>query len=217
MSKTSQAVVQSEDQITITKLFRLQLIKISYAYRGKRILFTLLTSLVLAVLGILVTIFAFPSLFSSEPTKNATYSGFAVTLVIMTIMGMILGIQSKGFMWFMEPIKVCVLWSRGIFGRKIMLKERIFTIIFTIVGLTLGCLFSHMFMLLLSVTLFGSALSNDKGQILQVIKAIQNSFSIMFRKGHMYNPEATRRDFAGLAIGMFITSFIFALIGGSLL
>ena len=215
MSAASQGAIRNENQITISRLLNSRLKGILYAYRGKRIIFTLAVSLALAVFGTLLTVFVFPSLFSPEPTVNAAYGGFAVTLVVMTVMGVISDIRRKKGAWVAEMVESCALWVQGVFGKDAMLKERIFVIVLTVCGLVFGCVFSHSFMLLLSVALFFSAVSGEDGQILSLTAAVQNSFNNTFRKAHIRNPDAARRDLTGLAFGMLLTALIFTLIGGA--
>ena len=183
-----------------------------FAFKPKNLPFTLGITVLSAVVGTLLTVFVFPGLFSLNPTVNAAYGGLAVSLTVSTVMSIIIGFLQKKSRYFSEIASVGKLWI-GIFGKKICLKERIYAIVLTVLGLISGCFFSHPFMLLLAVSLWFFAIAGEQGQILSFAEALQNSFNGKFRPEYKRDPQATRRDLAALAVGMFVTALIFG-IGG---
>lgn len=183
-----------------------------FAFKPKNLPFTLGITVLSAVVGTLLTVFVFPGLFSINPTVNAAYGGLAVSLTVTTVMNIVIGFLQKKKGYFAEIASVGKLWI-GIFGKKICLKERIYAIVLTVLGLISGCFFSHPFMLLLAVSLWFFAVAGEQGQILSFAEALQNSFNGKFRPEYKRDPQATRRDLAALAVGMFVTALIFG-IGG---
>lgn len=183
-----------------------------FAFKPKNLPFTLGITVLSAVAGTLLTLFVFPGLFSLNPTVNAAYGGLAVSLTVSTVMSIIIGFLQKKSRYFSEIASVGKLWFQ-MFGKKISLKERIYAIVLSVCGLVLGCFFSHPFMLLLAVSLWFFAIAGEQGQALMPIAALQNSFNGKFRPEYKRNSQATRRDLAALAVGMFVTALIFG-IGG---
>lgn len=183
-----------------------------FAFKPKNLPFTLGVTVLSAVVGTLLTVFVFPGLFSLNPTVNAAYGGLAVSLTVTTVMNIIIGFLQKKSRYFSEIASVGKLWFQ-MFGKKINLKERIYAIVLTVCGLAVGWLFSHPFMLLLAVSLWFFAVAGEQGQVLMPIAALQNSFNGKFRPEYKRDPQATRRDLAALAVGMFVTALIFG-IGG---
>lgn len=184
-----------------------------FAFKPKNLPFTLGITVLSAVAGTLLTLFVFPGLFSLNPTVNAAYGGLAVSLTVSTVMSIIIGFQQKKSRYFSEIASVGKLWFQ-MFGKKISLKERIYAIVLSVCGLVLGCFFSHPFMLLLAVSLWFFAIAGEQGQALMPIAALQNSFNGLIRPEYIRRPEATRRDLAALAVGMFVTAAVFTIIGG---
>ena len=183
-----------------------------FAFKPKNLPFTLGVTVLSAVVGTLLTVFVFPGLFSLNTTVNAAYGGLAVSLTVTTVMNIIIGFLQKKSRYFSEIASVGKLWFQ-MFGKKINLKERIYAIVLTVCGLAVGWLFSHPFMLLLAVSLWFFAVAGEQGQVLMPIAALQNSFNGKFRPEYKRDPQATRRDLAALAVGMFVTALIFG-IGG---
>ena len=183
-----------------------------FAFKPKNLPFTLGITVLSAVVGTLLTVFVFPGLFSLNPTVNAAYGGLAVSLTVSTVMSIIIGFLQKKSRYFSEIASVGKLWFQ-MFGKKISLKERIYAIVLSVCGLVLGCFFSHPLMLLLAVSLWFFAVAGEQGQILSFAEALQNSFNGKFRPEYKRDPQATRRDLAALAVGMFVTALIFG-IGG---
>lgn len=184
------------------------------AFKPKNLPFTLGITVISAVAGTLLTVFVFPGLFSLNPTVNAAYGGLAVSLTVTTVMNIVIGFLQKKSGYFAEIASVGRLWFE-MFGKKISLKERIYAIVLSVLGLVLGCFFSHPFMLLLSVSMWFFAIAGEQGQVLMPIAALQNSFNGFFRPEYIRRPEATRRDLAALAVGMFVTAAVFTMIGGA--
>ena len=184
------------------------------AFKPKNLPFTLGITVISAVAGTLLTVFVFPGLFSLNPTVNAAYGGLAVSLTVTTVMNIVIGFLQKKSGYFAEIASVGWLWFE-MFGKKISLKERIYAIVLSVLGLVLGCFFSHPFMLLLSVSMWFFAIAGEQGQVLMPIAALQNSFNGFFRPEYIRRPEATRRDLAALAVGMFVTAAVFTMIGGA--
>ena len=185
-----------------------------FAFKPKNLPFTLGITVLSAVAGTLLTLFVFPGLFSLNPTVNAAYGGLAVSLTVSTVMSIIIGFLQKKSRYFSEIASVGKLWFQ-MFGKKISLKERIYAIVLSVCGLVLGCFFSHPFMLLLAVSLWFFAVAGEQGQALMPIAALQNSFNGLIRPEYIRRPEATRRDLAALAVGMFVTAAVFTIIGGA--
>lgn len=184
-----------------------------FAFKPKNLPFTLGITVLSAVAGTLLTLFVFPGLFSLNPTVNAAYGGLAVSLTVSTVMSIIIGFLQKKSRYFSEIASVGKLWFQ-MFGKKISRKERIYAIVLSVCGLVLGCFFSHPFMLLLAVSLWFFAIAGEQGQVLMPIAALQNSFNRLIRPEYIRRPEATRRDLAALAVGMFVTAAVFTIIGG---
>lgn len=184
-----------------------------FAFKPKNLPFTLGITVLSAVAGTLLTLFVFPGLFSLNPTVNAAYGGLAVSLTVSTVMSIIIGFLQKKGGYFSEIASIGKLWFQ-MFGKKISLKERIYAIVLSVCGLVLGCFFSHPFMLLLAVSLWFFAIAGEQGQALMPIAALQNSFNGKFRPEYKRNSQATRRDLAALAVGMFVTAAVFTIIGG---
>lgn len=184
-----------------------------FAFKPKNLPFTLGITVLSAVVGTLLTVFVFPGLFSLNPTVNAAYGGLAVSLTVTTIMNIVIGFLQKKGGYFSEIASVGKLWFQ-MFGKKISRKERIYAIVLSVCGLVLGCFFSHPFMLLLAVSLWFFAIAGEQGQVLMPIAALQNSFNRLIRPEYIRRPEATRRDLAALAVGMFVTAAVFTIIGG---
>ena len=184
-----------------------------FAFKPKNLPFTLGITVLSAVAGTLLTLFVFPGLFSLNPTVNAAYGGLAVSLTVTTAMNIVIGFLQKKKGFFAEIASVGRLWFE-MFGKKISRKERIYAVVLSVCGLVLGCFFSHPFMLLLAVSLWFFAIAGEQGQALMPIAALQNSFNGLIRPEYIRRPEATRRDLAALAVGMFVTAAVFTIIGG---
>ena len=184
-----------------------------FAFKPKNLPFTLGVTVLSAVVGTLLTVFVFPGLFSRNTTVNAAYGGLAVSLTVTTAMNIVIGFLQKKKGFFAEIASVGRLWFE-MFGKKISRKERIYAVVLSVCGLVLGCFFSHPFMLLLAVSLWFFAIAGEQGQAQMPIAALQNSFNGLIRPEYIRRPEATRRDLAALAVGMFVTSAVFTIIGG---
>lgn len=203
----------AQQGITLSGYIKNWLKGMFFAFKPKNLPFTLGITVLSAVVGTLLTVFVFPGLFSLNPTVNAAYGGLAVSLTVTTIMNIVIGFLQKKGGYFSEIASVGKLWFQ-MFGKKISLKERIYAIVLSVCGLVLGCFFSHPFMLLLAVSLWFFAIAGEQGQALMPIAALQNSFNGKFRPEYKRNSQATRRDLAALAVGMFVTSAVFTIIGG---
>lgn len=212
MQQQSLSVPAQQQGITLSGYIKNWLKGMIFAFKPKNLPFTLGITVLSAVVGTLLTVFVFPGLFSRSTTVNAAYGGLAVSLTVTTAMNIVIGFLQKKGGYFSEITSVGKLWFQ-MFGKKISLKERIYAIVLTVCGLAVGWLFSHPFMLLLAVSLWFFAIAGEQGQVLMPIAALQNSFNGKFRPEYKRDPQATRRDLAALAVGMFVTALIFG-IGG---
>ena len=198
--------------ITLSDYFKNYLEGMVLAFKPKNLPFTLGISILSSVCGTLLTLFVFPGLFSLDPTVNAAYSGVAVFLTVSTVMNIVIGYLHQKKNYIAEITGTWKLWLQ-MFGKEIDRKERISAIIAMTIGLLLGCFFSHPFMVLLALAMWFLAVAGEKGQIMILVAALQNSLRQKYHWEHKIDFRIVRRNLAAMAVGMFVTALILG-IGG---
>ncbi len=198
--------------ITLSDYFKNYLEGMVLAFKPKNLPFTLGISILSSVCGTLLTLFVFPGLFSLDPTVNAAYSGVAVFLTVSTVMNIVIGYLHQKNNYIAEITGTWKLWLQ-MFGKEIDRKERISAIIAMTIGLLLGCFFSHPFMVLLALAMWFLAVAGEKGQIMILVAALQNSLRQKYHWEHKIDFRIVRRNLAAMAVGMFVTALILG-IGG---
>lgn len=201
------------NQITLPKYAKSYVKGFISAYKGKQLIFTIITGVSAFLLGTLFTAYVFPHLFSDRGAANQIYAGIATSLCIMTVLGAVMGVIHTKSTYFKNIGSGSVLLFSGYFAKETKLSDRIWVIGTTAVGAALGCLFSAPFMMILAIWMALDAFQPD-GNLLTLVSAVQNSFNNAFRKNHVRNGESTRCDTLGLAIGMLLAAIVCAVIRG---
>ena len=197
----------AQAQITLSGYLQSWLKGMVSAYKPKNLPFTLGLSLGSSAVGTVLTLFVFKGVFSHDPTVNAAYSGLGVTLTVFTVMNLLMGLSRGKKDYLQEMSSTARLWLAA-FQKGLGRKERAWALALTLCGLALGCWFSHPFMVLLGVALWFFAVAGEQGQLLLLVAAAENSFNGRFRPGHRRDPQAARRNLAGLALGMFAAAAV---------
>lgn len=191
------------NQITIPKFAKLYIKGFLAAYKGRRLISTLLGLAVVGAASALAAAYLLKGFFSEDSGLNQFLCGLAIPFALAAAAEIVLGIARRKGGWFRQlgsGIALCFVGKPGA-------AARIWQLAATAVGAALAFVNAR-FMLVLSVCLLCSAFNGEDSGVLTAAAAVENSFNNVFRKNRVRNGENARRSLFALAFGMLAASLI---------